>query len=60
MARWLQIAADCLPLTYAYDAVARVARDATGAWLAADVAVLLGAIAAALVLGAATLQRRTA
>jgi ABC-2 type transport system permease protein len=60
MARWLQLVSDALPLTYAYDALARVARDGpyTGRF-DVDVAVTLGAIVVALALGAATLRRRT-
>jgi ABC-2 type transport system permease protein len=59
MAGVLRVAADALPLTYAYDALARVATDRGGAWLALDVAVLMGATALALAMGAATLRRRT-
>jgi ABC-2 type transport system permease protein len=49
----------CLPLTYAYDALARVtAGDVDGRmWL--DVTVVAGAIVLALALGATTLRRRT-
>jgi ABC-2 type transport system permease protein len=61
MARWLRGVSDALPLTYAYDALARVAADGPyGGWFAADVAVTLGAALLALLLGAATLRRRTA
>jgi ABC-2 type transport system permease protein len=59
MAAALRVAADALPLTYAYDALARVADGRGGAWLALDVAVLAAATALALALGAATLRRRT-
>jgi ABC-2 type transport system permease protein len=56
--RWVS---DALPLTYSYDALARVTEgSALGARFAADVAVTLGGIALALALGAATLRRRTA
>jgi ABC-2 type transport system permease protein len=49
-----------LPLTYAYDALAKVAKGGPyGARLALDVAVILGSVALALALGAATLKRRT-
>lgn len=49
-----------LPLTYAYDALARVTSPAPlGAALARDVAVILGATVLALLLGALTLRRRT-
>ncbi|MBA2536852.1 MAG: ABC transporter permease [Actinobacteria bacterium] len=52
--------AHALPLTYAFDALTRVARGVGGGRLALDVAVIVGAIVVALVLGAATLRRRTA
>lgn len=52
--------AHALPLTYAFDALTRVARGVGGGRLALDVAVIVGAIVLALVLGAATLRRRTA
>jgi ABC-2 type transport system permease protein len=60
MARALELVSDVLPLTYAYDALARV--TATGdvdgrVWL--DVGVVTGCIALALGLGATTLRRRT-
>ena len=48
-----------LPLTYAFDALARVARDLGGERLAFDVAVIVGVTVVALMLGAATLRRRT-
>jgi ABC-2 type transport system permease protein len=61
MAHWLQAVSDALPLTYAYDALARVAAGGPyGGRFAVDVAVTLGACLVALVLGAATLRRRTA
>ena len=60
MARPLELLAYALPLTYAYDALQRVAVDTSYDWrLALDVAVLVGGTALALVLGAATLRRRT-
>jgi ABC-2 type transport system permease protein len=50
-----------LPLTYAYDALARTTSAAPlGGWFALDVLVTLFATLAALALGAATLRRRTA
>ena len=49
-----------LPMTYAYDALTRVAEDMGGARLWADVAVLVASTALALAGGAATLRRRTA
>jgi ABC-2 type transport system permease protein len=61
MARALELASDALPLTYSYDALARVTDGShLGPRFAADVAVTLGGITLALALGAATLRRRTA
>jgi ABC-2 type transport system permease protein len=59
MARVLEIAADVMPLTYAYDALARATADDLGSRLATDVAVVSGCIVLALLLGATTLRRRT-
>jgi hypothetical protein len=47
-----------LPVTYAYDALARATADAVGSRLAVDGSV--GAAIVALALGATTLRRRTA
>ena len=60
MARLLELASYGLPLTYAYDALDRIAHRGTisGAGVL-DTIVVLVAIAAALTLGAATLRRRT-
>jgi ABC-2 type transport system permease protein len=61
MARPLELASDALPLTYAYDALARMAGSAPlGGRFAVDLAVTLGASLVALALGALTLRRRTA
>jgi ABC-2 type transport system permease protein len=61
MADWLRIVSALLPLTYAYDALARVAHGGTGSGrFALDIVVTVGATLAALALGAATLRRRTA
>ena len=60
MATWLRWISDALPLTYAYDALARAADDMLDARFAVDVAVVCGCIVLALALGAATLRRRTA
>ncbi|MEA2268542.1 MAG: type transport system permease protein, partial [Solirubrobacteraceae bacterium] len=61
MAGALRVAADALPLTYAYDSLHRVAADgALGARGTLDVAVIAAAIVLALALGALTLRRRTA
>ena len=60
MAEWLQWISAVMPFTYAYDALARAASDATlGARFWLDVAVLVGVTVLALCLGAATLRRRT-
>jgi ABC-2 type transport system permease protein len=54
--RWL---ADVLPMSYAYDALHRVATDGTSGRLAVDGLVLAGFMFASLGAGAATLRRRT-
>jgi ABC-2 type transport system permease protein len=60
MAEWLQWVSAVMPFTYAYDALDRAATDATlGARFWLDVGVLVGVTLLALVLGAATLRRRT-
>ena len=60
MAHWLRIVSDALPLSYAYDALARVARGGPyGGRFGADVTVTVVAAIIALGLGAATLRRRT-
>jgi ABC-2 type transport system permease protein len=60
MAGALRVAADALPMTYAYDSLQRVANDgALGSRGTLDVVVLGGAIVLALALGAVTLRRRT-
>ncbi len=59
MATWLRWISDALPLTYAYDALARTAANTLDDRFAADVAVVCGCIVLALALGAATLRRRT-
>jgi ABC-2 type transport system permease protein len=53
---WISYA---LPMTYAYDALARATSGDAGPELALDVAVVIGSIVVALALGAATLRRRT-
>jgi len=60
MATWLRAISYVLPLTYAYDALARTAADLLDARFALDVAVVCGCIVLAVALGAATLRRRTA
>jgi ABC-2 type transport system permease protein len=59
MAEALQWLSAVLPMTYAYDAVARASAGEIDGRLAFDVAVVLGSIMVALALGAATLRRRT-
>jgi ABC-2 type transport system permease protein len=48
-----------LPMTYAYDGLARATSGETGWRVAVDLAVVVGTILVALALGAATLRRRT-
>lgn len=61
MATWLRAISYALPLTYAYDALARTAADhIDDVWFAIDCLVVLGSIALAIAFGAATLRRRTA
>jgi ABC-2 type transport system permease protein len=60
MAPLLEWASWGLPMSYAYDGLARATTGATGGWVAVDVAVVAGTILVALALGAATLRRRTA
>jgi ABC-2 type transport system permease protein len=60
MARGLEIASYALPMTYAFDALDRVASDGSlGGPGARDVAITMGATLLALALGAMTLRRRT-
>ena len=61
MASALQVISRALPLTYAFDALDRLAnRGALGATGTLDVTVVLALIAVALALGTATLRRRSA
>ncbi|HUZ15293.1 MAG TPA: ABC transporter permease [Gaiellaceae bacterium] len=59
MATWLRWISDALPLTYAYEALARAAADTLDGRFAADVGVVSGCVLLSLALGAATLRRRT-
>jgi ABC-2 type transport system permease protein len=60
MAGWLRAISDVLPLTYAYDALARVTQhDLFDARFWIDLTVVLGSMLLALALGASTLRRRT-
>jgi ABC-2 type transport system permease protein len=60
MAPLLEAVSNVLPLTYAYDALARATADDIGRRLALDVLVIGASVVLALVLGATTLRRRTA
>jgi ABC-2 type transport system permease protein len=60
MAAWLRGISYALPLTYAYDALARTAADTFDGRFAVDVGVVGGCVILAVALGAATLRRRTA
>jgi ABC transporter DrrB family efflux protein len=60
MARPLELLSYLLPMTYAYDALSRVAASSTvTAEVWRDAVILIGATALSLALGAATLRRRT-
>jgi ABC-2 type transport system permease protein len=58
MATWLRVVSYALPLTYAYDALARTAADNFDGRFGLDVVVVGGCIVLAVVLGAATLPRQ--
>ena len=60
MATVLQAVADVLPLTYAYDGLARVTASGFDATAARDLVIVLAVTLIALGLGATTLRRRTA
>jgi ABC-2 type transport system permease protein len=61
MAGWLEAISAVLPLTYAFDALARATGpEPLGARFTVDVVVVVGVTLVALGLGAATLRRRTA
>jgi ABC-2 type transport system permease protein len=61
MARPLELISYVLPMTYAYDALSRVAASSTvTAEVWRDAVILIGATGLSLALGAATLRRRTA
>jgi ABC-2 type transport system permease protein len=56
----LEVVSDLLPVTYAYDALAKITADNIGDWLWFDIVIVGGSITLALLLGATTLRRRTA
>ncbi len=60
MPHGLEVVSEGLPITYAYDALAKVTAGTTGGWLWLDICIVVAAIALALMLGATTLRRRTA
>jgi ABC-2 type transport system permease protein len=60
MPRAIHIISDALPVSYAYDALARVTADSGGRWLWLDVVIVVGSIILAMLLGATTLRRRSA
>jgi ABC-2 type transport system permease protein len=60
MPQALEIVSDALPVSYAYDALAKVTADDTGTWLWLDITIVAASVALALVFGATTLRRRTA
>ena len=60
MAPLLELVSYGLPMTYAYDALARAAADDLDSRLALDALVIAGFIVLSLTLGATTLRRRTA
>jgi ABC-2 type transport system permease protein len=59
MAHVLELLSYALPLTWAYDALARATQDDLGAALVRDAAIVAGVALIALVLAATTLRRRT-
>ena len=59
MASLFEWISSVLPMSYAYDALARATADDLGGRLALDAAVVGGAVVLALALGATTLRRRT-
>jgi ABC-2 type transport system permease protein len=59
MPELLERISDFLPFTYAYEALAKVAADDIDGRFWFDVAVVIGCIVLALILGALTLRRRT-
>ena len=60
MAQVLELVSNVLPLTYAYDALARATADDLGGQLLLDATLVVAAIVLSLILGATTLRRRTA
>jgi ABC-2 type transport system permease protein len=56
----LEVVSGLLPVTYAYDALAKITADNAGDRLWFDIVIVGGSITLALLLGATTLRRRTA
>ncbi len=59
MATWLRAISYVMPLTYAYDALARTAASTFDSRFVLNVAVVFACVVLAIVLGGATLRRRT-
>jgi ABC-2 type transport system permease protein len=60
MAGWLEAISNVFPMTYAVDALMEVgANSETTATMLRDLGIVVGVVALALILGAATLRRRT-
>jgi ABC-2 type transport system permease protein len=59
MPRALEVVSNSLPVTYAYDALTRITANDTSARFWFDAGIIVLAISVALILGAATLRRRT-
>ncbi len=55
----LRVISDALPVTYAYQALAKVASDDIDTRLWIDIGIVVASIVVALILGALTLRRRT-
>jgi ABC-2 type transport system permease protein len=60
MPETLEVLSDALPITYAYDALAKLTAGDGGTSLWLDITLVAGSIALALLLGATTLKRQTA
>lgn len=60
MPQVLQTISDALPITYAFEALTKIAADQVDGRFWLDVVVIVATIALCLLLGAGTLRRRTA
>jgi ABC-2 type transport system permease protein len=59
MPDWLEVISSALPVSYAYDALAKVTADDMDSWFWLDLLIVAASIILALVGGALTLRRRT-